>query len=141
MNIAAVDTKNEREQSKNLQYVVAVDDSACARHAAQWADFLANPNDTITLVHSVETENQTALIKQRYAKYPEDNKKRFALKILDDEDQTVGQRLKAFCNGGTKEKVDLLVTGLYGRTYEQYEKNEKKHNIGSKSDLSLRVEY
>ena len=117
--------------------MVAVDDSTCARHAAQWADFLANPEDKITIIHSFETENQAALVSERYAKYPKENNKRFTLTILDDKDQKVGQRIKSFVNAGKKEaEVDLLVTGLHGKTYEQ---NDKKHHIGSKSDLSLRV--
>merc|ERR1712173_198707 len=95
--------------------------------------------DKITLIHSLETEDQAACVKEQYAKYPKENNKRFAFKLLDDEDQSVGHRLMAYVNTDQKKKVDLFVTGLYGRTYEQYEKNEKKHHVGSKSDLSLRA--
>jgi len=120
---------------QDLKYVVAVDDSDCAKHALRWADFLANPNDELTIIHSLENKEKLACVKERYSKYPKRNSKRYTLEILDDERYDIGQRIKHFVNAGHKKSADILVTGLYGKSYEE---NNKEHHVGSTSDLSLR---
>lgn len=131
------------DKKEGLQYVVAVDESFCAKHAFRWARFLANPKDQVTIVHSLATKEMTACVQQRYGKYPKENAKKYTLKILgDDEDeqgQDVDQRIKQYVNKGQQQTVDILVTGLYGATYEQNgNKKECKNIVGSTSDLSLR---
>eukprot|EP01083_Nonionella_stella_P196363 722606_1 len=120
---------------RNLQYVVAVDESNCARNALRWADFLANKNDKINIVHSYEKKENAALVSERYGKYPKRNNERFSLEILDDECYNMGQRIKHYVNKGQKQIIDMLVTGYHGVSYE--EDNSEPH-IGSTSDLSLR---
>eukprot|EP00483_Globobulimina_turgida_P000955 UN00957 len=122
-------------KKKSLQYVVAVDDSNCARNAFAWADFVANTKDKITILHSYDTDNQLAVVNDRYGKYPKANSQRYAVEILNDEYYDMDQRIKHFVNAGQKQSVDILVTGYHGKTYED---GVKKSHFGSTSDLSLR---
>mmetsp|Transcript_32213 Transcript_32213/g.51652 ORF Transcript_32213/g.51652 Transcript_32213/m.51652 type:complete len:308 (-) Transcript_32213:12-935(-) len=120
----------------NLHYVVAVDDSKCSRHAFAWADFIANKQDKMSIIHSFDNDIQMKCVSEMYSKFPKQNQQRYRFQVLDDEDQTLDQRIKHFVNAGKKESVDLLVTGLWGRGFEE---NNTKSHIGSTSDLSLRA--
>ena len=125
-------------KKQDLQYVVAVDDSTCAKHALNWADFIANPKDKLAIIHSYDTEIQASIVKDRYTKFPKQNSDRYSLEILDDKRYNVDQRIKHYVNAGQQQTVDILVTGLYGKTYENLEKDDKTSLVGSTSDLSLR---
>jgi len=147
VNIAKAQTDEKKEEG--LQYVVAVDESFCAKHAFRWARFLANPKDQVTIVHSMATKDSVACVQQRYGKYPKEDAKKYTLRILgqdaDNEEEqalSVEERIKHYVNKGQQQTVDILVTGLYGATYEQNgNKNKKgcKNIVGSTSDLSLRA--
>ena len=132
MNLAKANQKQH-----DLQYVVAVDESQCSKHAMQWADFLANPSDKIAIIHAKESDKSVAIASDRYAKYPKENDKRFTFEILDNEKYDINQRILHYVNVGQQQYVDMLVTGYYGKTAE--EAKHKKLVVGSTSDLSLRV--
>lgn len=123
---------------QNMHYVVAVDDSNCALHALRWADFMAKKNDKLSIIHAFETEHQSKVVLDRYPKYPKKDPKRYSLEILNNKQFDPDQRIKHYVNTTQKQSVDLLVTGLYGKTYEFQIKNGKKATVGSTSDLSLR---
>lgn len=145
------DIAKSDDKKEGLQYVVAVDESFCAKHAFRWARFLSNPKDKVTIVHSKSNEEMVACVEQRYGKYPKEDAEKYSLKILgqneDEQGQDVNQRIKHFVNKGQQQSVDILVTGLYGATYECKRKDAKKQKgaqkdctniVGSTSDLSLR---
>jgi len=135
-------------QQKGLQYVVAVDESNCAKHAFRWARFVANPKDKVTIIHSFSTELQQKCVEERYTKYAKDGSGTFDLRILgdaDDQKQSArDERIVKFVNKGKEPVVDMLVTGIYGASFEKkqpdFKQINKDHNpiVGSTSDLSLR---
>eukprot|EP00484_Ammonia_sp_Unknown_P000794 CAMPEP_0197021474 /NCGR_PEP_ID=MMETSP1384-20130603/2359_1 /TAXON_ID=29189 /ORGANISM="Ammonia sp." /LENGTH=325 /DNA_ID=CAMNT_0042449307 /DNA_START=156 /DNA_END=1133 /DNA_ORIENTATION=+ len=130
---------NVNRKRENLQFVVAVDDSSCARNAFKWADFIAQEHDKLIIIHSAETESSTKRVHEVYSKYVKQDHKRYALQILKDADSNVDQRILRFVNNSHKQSVELLVTGLYGRTFEKLGKHPNKKSVaGSTSDLSLR---
>jgi len=131
-----------------LKYVVAVDGSNCAKHAFRWGRFLANPNDRVTIIHSFATELQRKCVEERYTKYTEDGSGKFQLEILHNADDKKpddpDERITKFVNAGNGPSVDVLVTGIYGTSFEEKQPDFKgtdkgcKSTVGSTSDLSLR---
>lgn len=140
------DTKNA-DGKEGLNYVVAVDESNCAKHAFRWARFVANPKDKVTIIHSFTEKLMQKCVEERYTKYAKDGSGKFQLQMLgscDDKKQDdPNQRITKFVNE-KKPTVDMLVTGMYGATHEKKQPDfkmadqDKKSKVGSTSDLSLR---
>eukprot|EP01083_Nonionella_stella_P035603 97129_1 len=113
----------KQKPKDSLQYEVAVDGSNCARQAFIWADFIANKNDNWSIIHSLERDNNLKIVKDRYEKkYVQQNRKRYGLIILDDDRYNLEQIIKHYINAGEQQNLDLLVTGLWGAGFEDYDK-------------------
>ena len=97
-------------------FVVAVDDSSCSKRAMEWADYLANKNDELHVIHVNDPKSNLERVQKYYKNYESEHGSKITFEILRKVNHT-DDTIKSYVNDPDK-LIDYLVTGLYGASFE-----------------------